>query len=337
MTHLRPIDMPQLRAELLEHYRNPLAEAWWAEADHPPAWCIFDDNGDSLDQLSPTGAERLAFERELLEKAELFHVNRHMSELAMTAARTLPRFTLEEFDMPADAGLIFFEEPLRPMSNEFSWDFPVVACSWITVRDWQKWAAAVPPEETDHRWAWYQNCGSMIWMTWYVDTAGWEAAALATHGTPSRDQLIITRAERSSGLPIMAIANAAWFVGADNLGDAFHPIMNMYGATLRSAWLLMKQTLASITEVEPDRAARRRLSRLGRAVSLVRVVTLRRIAHGDGDGDRIWHHQWIVRGHWRKQWFPSVRVHRPVWVAPYLKGPDGAPLIGGEKVYALRR
>jgi hypothetical protein len=69
------------------------------------------------------------------------------------------------------------------------------------------------------------------------------------------------------------------------------------------------------------------------------VIELRRpkTSSGPGDGDREYHHQWIVRGHWRQQWHPKRQVHRPVWIAPHIKGPEGAPLIGGEKVYALKR
>jgi hypothetical protein len=43
----------------------------------------------------------------------------------------------------------------------------------------------------------------------------------------------------------------------------------------------------------------------------------------------------VVRGHWRNQWYPSLNARRPLWIAPYLKGPDDAPLLGGEKVTTL--
>ena len=29
---------------------------------------------------------------------------------------------------------------------------------------------------------------------------------------------------------------------------------------------------------------------------------------------------------------PKLNDHRPKWIAPYLKGPSDAPLIGGDKV-----
>lgn len=108
---------------------------------------------------------------------------------------------------------------------------------------------------------------------------------------------------------------------------------------MQTCWLLMQQTLAVETTVEPDRAARKRLKRAGREPGAVRVIELRRPQGGGGagDGDRDYHHRWVVRGHWRQQWFPKREVHRPVWIAPHIKGPEGAPLIGGDKVYAWKR
>ena len=119
------------------------------------------------------------------------------------------------------------------------------------------------------------------------------------------------------------------------MGDARKSWLNI----LKAAWLLMQQPLANVTEVEPDRAVRKRLRRAGAKPATVRVIELRRPKGGGspGDGDREYHHQWIVRGHWRQQWHPKRQVHRPVWIAPHIKGPEGAPLIGGEKVYALKR
>lgn len=48
-----------------------------------------------------------------------------------------------------------------------------------------------------------------------------------------------------------------------------------------------------------------------------------------------WHHRWIVRGHHRAQWYPSLQAHKLIWVAPYVKGPDGAPM--KESVYRVAR
>jgi hypothetical protein len=36
--------------------------------------------------------------------------------------------------------------------------------------------------------------------------------------------------------------------------------------------------------------------------------------------------RWIVRGHYRAQWYPSEEAHQLIWIEPFLKGPDGAPI-----------
>jgi hypothetical protein len=38
-----------------------------------------------------------------------------------------------------------------------------------------------------------------------------------------------------------------------------------------------------------------------------------------------WAHRWVVRGHWRNQYFPSRQAHAPLWIHPYIKGPEDRP------------
>lgn len=48
-----------------------------------------------------------------------------------------------------------------------------------------------------------------------------------------------------------------------------------------------------------------------------------------------WKHQWWVAAHYRAQWYPSEEAHKVIWIAPFLKGPAGKPVL--EKVYAVIR
>jgi hypothetical protein len=54
-----------------------------------------------------------------------------------------------------------------------------------------------------------------------------------------------------------------------------------------------------------------------------------------GDNPVDWKHQWWVQAHYRAQWYPSERAHKVIWIAPFLKGPAGLPVL--EKVYAVVR
>lgn len=85
-----------------------------------------------------------------------------------------------------------------------------------------------------------------------------------------------------------------------------------------------------------NRAVRRRLVRMGQPARPVRVITLRRPVRREADADGIpvdWTHRWIVSGHWRNQWMPSIGAHRQMWIHPYLKGPDDKPLVVKNKLY----
>lgn len=50
--------------------------------------------------------------------------------------------------------------------------------------------------------------------------------------------------------------------------------------------------------------------------------------HGRGKSDKTW----IVRGHWRNQWYSKLDEHKPKWIDPYFKG-DGK--VAADKVYKI--
>ena len=87
------------------------------------------------------------------------------------------------------------------------------------------------------------------------------------------------------------------------------------------------------------RGERRRAQREGRGTPTVRVVRIRhpenRPGPGDLEAERRYRVRWTVRGHWRRQWYPSRGGHRPVWINPHIKAPDGAPLHHSDTVHLL--
>jgi hypothetical protein len=46
--------------------------------------------------------------------------------------------------------------------------------------------------------------------------------------------------------------------------------------------------------------------------------------------------RFLVRGHWRRLTDKDGRPYR-IWINAHIKGPDGAPLLAGEKVNILAR
>lgn len=55
------------------------------------------------------------------------------------------------------------------------------------------------------------------------------------------------------------------------------------------------------------------------------------------DSGRKYDHRFVVRMHKVKQWYPKAGVHKLIWRGPFIKGPENAPLLRGEKVNAFVR
>jgi hypothetical protein len=84
----------------------------------------------------------------------------------------------------------------------------------------------------------------------------------------------------------------------------------------------------------------------------IKVVRLRRKDRQGGDDSEFkgnLDHRFVVRGHWRRQWYRSLgparnedgsfndESHRLVWVSPFVKGPESGPLVLGHNVSASVR
>ncbi|MBF9134726.1 hypothetical protein I0C86_38220 [Plantactinospora sp. S1510] len=104
-------------------------------------------------------------------------------------------------------------------------------------------------------------------------------------------------------------------------------------------WCIQAQPLAVAAPAPLDRPARRRAVRAS-IVHDTRVVMLRRTSTltEPGDGHARWHYRvrFVVRGHWRRLIDKHGQAYR-IWIHASIKGPDGAPLLHGEKVAVLAR
>jgi hypothetical protein len=112
---------------------------------------------------------------------------------------------------------------------------------------------------------------------------------------------------------------------------------------IAAAVLFMSQRL-TVHHREPiPRHAMRRVERAGRPIqNEVHVVRLRRAATGPSDRESFpvdWQCRWLVQGHWRNQACGEGRAEqRPVWISPYLKGPESKPLkVPAERLFAVVR
>ena len=322
---IRPVDLPELRDET----RKDVA------ANYPAIYEAAIRSGIQFwkPTLSPGPAAVHMVNSELarLGTAELFFVSAEMADLAKVAADSMPDFTLMPEDLPARSGLIYFDKPIDEFTDDLIGDEPTQTS--IVAASWSHWREA--PSSWPH---------GGVWITWYSDreanfrTTPAMDPALERWYRNCRSRLLLDNEtpQPFSPDPMKAVLDGEIVSYRDVVADDSSTLR--WVGVLKATWLLMQQSVATVTSVQPDRAARKRIRRSGSEPSLVRVIELRRPAHsGSGDGSREFHHQWIVRGHWRQQWYPARQVHRPVWIAPHIKGPEGAPLLGGEKVYAWKR
>lgn len=312
---IRPQDLPELRAEIVDSIRNCPNYSPWQELinlGHSPFRTA---------PRMPSPQKHAEADEALVRNAELFHVSPEMTQLAMAAAPGLPEFQIQHEDLPTQAGLIAFAEPIVTVDfGAPSFPSPVYAAAW---REFPV------------------NGAPCLWLKFFSDREAWLPGTAKAEGWSKR-QLAFSRATVPRLSPMLGSDCIGPIGAGPDVEDPVNATAEGFWTAakiIRAAWLLMRQPLTLETSASPTRAACKRLTRAGHQVPSVRVIELRRpkTTSGTGDSDREYHHQWIVRGHWRQQWHPKRQVHRPVWIAPHIKGPEGAPLIGGEKVYALKR
>lgn len=269
--------------------------------------------GDLYPTLGPESGienlEGLAVANRLLataaSAADLYWVTRDMAQVALDAATDLPDLTITEDMAPAEFGLLVYE----PGSIEGPWpEADLIGFMWaLRGSNLYLWHLTETPD--DVRAGMAQATG--------VDKA---AAPEVTLGTSA------------ISLPVGEPTDFGALTGD---GRAFGPL-------LAATWVLMMTPTVADRRVVSERTSRSRAKR--KPPVLVTTVGLRPMRHvtdpDDESGDRQWsyRHRFVVRGHWRQQAHgPDRSLRRTLWVASYVKGPEGAPLLAREHVNVWRR
>lgn len=245
-----------------------------------------------------------------VRQAGLWWVAPPMCALVDHAAKSMPPHRLHARDVPEPFGMVFFGSALdgidsygesEPMVvNAVSWGVRTLLENGKQGIDITSWGLAV----TTHGRIWTPMGGPNWWL---------------------------------GGLPTATTGAPADARGSTAEASAYEDCHR-----LAALWRLAASPgIATETTERLGRAAERRVERAGVDPSPLRVIRLRRLAssapeyeHGT---DVEWSHRWMVSGHWRNQWYPTLDDHRPVWISPYVKGPDHLPLVVKETVKALVR
>ncbi|MDG4838367.1 hypothetical protein O7631_17750 [Micromonospora sp. WMMD967] len=116
-------------------------------------------------------------------------------------------------------------------------------------------------------------------------------------------------------------------------------------AALVATWLLIAQQTAEVTTTRVDKAVAKTYARTNRPVPELRIVRIRghRTPSGSdgqptpGSQERSQTSRFWVSGHWRNQAHgPGRSLRRPVYIHPFLRGPDDAPIKLSTTVRMLR-
>lgn len=129
--------------------------------------------------------------------------------------------------------------------------------------------------------------------------------------------------------------------GADGQYGAIRPDNAI--ATLFALSHLSRQPALTSAEIESvkspmvDRRGRRR-TRTDQITYLGYNTNEQRHRREEADDrpGRNYSHRWVVRGHWRRQWYPSQNRHIPIWITDYVAGPTDLPIEHRDKVRIVK-
>jgi hypothetical protein len=273
----------------------------------------FDDRGDVMGE----GVLR-RLHREMLQRADPIYISPDVQTMWEAAVETFRPEPLHRTDLVAPSGFALMPRPMMVNDiNHLGASFR--AFSWLPVsaHESQRWDEDVP--------------GQGVWASLYSFT---------DDGPPNTDDEVILDFERrrTDGTRWSLLHGSVMNFEVEDDWRARHPDGSDFNAEenrvvrdlwvmVQSAWRLMSQLVPTSQKVAPRQARRaRQRKQLSEDVTVIRLRRYRPSGE-EGEGEGIeYSHQWLVRGHWRNQWYPSIKMHRQIWIAPYVKGPEDKPL-----------
>lgn len=287
---------------------------------------------DGLSQREVTGWRHQI--HDLLLSAPPYWVSDEMVAMINQAADRIPKNTVEAIDLPTASGFIALEMPMSQPSI-----MPLRALSW----------AEVPIRHKNKQGDWEDKRGvQLLGFTGRddpmpIDDKGDSVSMSVVYETRLPAYALVDSQGWSYGVEWNEVPYEERPEGI----DAFHATPNVahWRRWMLTFWRLCQQEVPAVTQA--NRSTRRRWLKTAAKPpewGSIRIVTLRKykqkggkIIEPDELFTRDWSHRWPVRGHWRKQYYPSEDVHRPVWISPYIKGPPDKPLIIRKDVYGVVR
>lgn len=271
--------------------------------------------------LTQVEAERRWAQR--AETADLYWVTGDMARLALDASQDVPDFHADQ--LPVPNGLLLLADPLPD----------ILVPSSTHLIGGQQWQGRVP-----------------VWGLWWhpVDGGGATSVQVLTrradlprpmlYGTGQLQPVFGPRAPWGAPVDFAAMSGTLVDTDGASMPDEALGVLAFTAAVtvmMMTPTIAERRTLDARTGRSADQAPRALPSDL---VTTIDLRPLRQVTADDepGEGVRTYRHRWVVRGHWTHQPHgPGGSLRKLTYRAPYVKGPEGAPLLATEKVMVWRR
>lgn len=278
-----------------------------------------------------------SFEHRLLNEGITHFVSEEMVKLVSAAAAVSEPEPLFATDLPCPHGLVVLEVPLmlhdlHPKTGVVDERIvlPIRAIGWTS---------------TDAIMSIDGKPNSGITMIAYTDMDSYRTVYLPSVLPITGEPMPDLSDER--GLQMVEFNpwgfGTSWSDGGDDMQAISVADQTMVSTVaFQRRWLLSLLRLMwqeiLVAESNPiERGSFRRMERAGmrrNRASDLKVLKLRRV-YRTGTAESTGHtldHRVIVRGHWKRQFYPSLGPvgdpdsYRRIWIDPYMKGPDDAPV-----------
>lgn len=253
-----------------------------------------------------------------IDLAHMFWVAEDMILTALDASDDMPSVLWDEV-LPSNAGFMVFGRPLPPVQG--LGDALIDAISWYTTED-----------------------GKGLMITALSKSARYGAGQLPLHG-PFQALPALIAPNRHARMALMDAFIEEYDVGAEDKAerhDMNGPQVRFLALIAATMQLMMMPTVATrkVINARTGEPARESAPNVRTDVTLIDLRPIRQVFadREPGEGGRVYHYRWFVRGHWRNQRVGQDRAQtRVTWIPSYIKGPEGAPLKATEKVMVWRR
>jgi hypothetical protein len=262
--------------------------------------------------------------------ADLYRVSPDMSMVIQQASSQFDESDrIDRTLCPSGCGLVYFEEPIMMRISSGKKPQPVHWLLWV----WLKSGFLVMPfldlsVNPDEEAMSFMNfvrpeLRDMFgrWACRGVD--------LIRHGERLGGPLVDITPERA--MQALRMREGVTLTPSDNPARLLHAL-----------WLLLSEPNEKTTQTEVEHLPKttgRAAARAG-VSGRITVVALRRgadSARQPGESTVERNVRWVVTGHWRWQRHgEGLKQRKRIWITAHVKGPEGKPIIHGEKIYDVR-